>query len=173
MIASDFLVFNINGLYCRAGDFYLDPQQSVPRAVISHAHADHAVSGNQQVWCTRPTAAFMEHRYKKNAASVFHIKSYREQFTINGVIIYFLPAGHMLGAAQIMLQHNGIRYLYTGDFKLQPDNTCEPATFEPADVLITETTFANPQTSHPDVLQEMQKLNQHNHNILLGAYSLG
>lgn len=173
MIDPEFLVFDSNGLYCKTGDFYLDPKKPVKGAIISHAHGDHAVSGNYTVFCTAATAAIMQHRYKKNAGGNFLIKSYREKFEINGVIIEFLPAGHILGSAQILMEFAGIKYLYTGDFKLQKNKTCEPAEFEEAQVLITESTFANPEINHPDPSEEIKKLNNYAYNILLGAYSLG
>lgn len=173
MILPDFLVINENGLFCKTGDFYLDPILPVATAVISHAHGDHAVRGNHSVYCTAATRAIMELRYKKNAGNEFHIYPYNEAFVINKVRISFVPAGHILGSAQILLVYEGIRYLYTGDYKLQPDATCEPIEYVPAQVLITETTFANPQTIHPDPVDEIKKLNGNKHNVLLGAYSLG
>lgn len=173
MILNDFLVLTENGLYCKTGDFYIDPQQPVANAVISHAHADHATKNNGNVFCTSATAAIMHLRYKKNAGSSFFIKAYREGFNINSVQLQFIPAGHILGSAQVLLEYNGIRYLYTGDIKLQEDATCEPVEWEQTDVLITESTFADPAIKHPDPAKEIAKLNTHNHNVLLGAYSLG
>ncbi|HYK76573.1 MAG TPA: exonuclease [Daejeonella sp.] len=173
MIIPDFLVLNEYGLYCRTGDFYLDPKMPVARAIISHAHGDHAVPRNQNVHCTAPTADIMELRYKKNAGANFMIHPYNQPFEINGVQISFISAGHILGSAQVLLEYEGIRYLFTGDYKLQSDNTCKAIEFVQADVLITETTFANPQVQHPDPVAEILKLNASNHNILLGAYSLG
>lgn len=173
MIIEDFLVFDERGLYCRHGNFYLDPKQPVKHAVTSHAHGDHAIRGNENVYCTAGTAAIMECRYKKLAAENFNTYPYREIVNLNGVQISFIPAGHILGSAQVLMIYEGVRYLYTGDFKLQTDATCEPMEFVQADVLITETTFANPATQHPDFVQEIKKLNDSNHNILLGAYALG
>jgi putative mRNA 3-end processing factor len=173
MILEDFLFLNENGLYCKYGDFCLDPQQPVNTAVISHAHADHAVTGNNEVYCTEATAAFMRLRYGKNAAKAFNIFAYHQPFTIGGVQITFIPAGHMLGSAQILMEYLGVRYLYTGDYKLQPDATCEPIEWVKTDVLITESTFADPNTIHPDPVEEIKKLNDIKSNILLGAYSLG
>jgi putative mRNA 3-end processing factor len=69
MIVEDFLVINSRGLYCRYGDFYLDPKEPSPRAIVSHAHGDHAVRGNDIVYCTPATAAIMKHRYQKNAGN--------------------------------------------------------------------------------------------------------
>jgi len=172
-IKDDFLSININGIYCKYGDFYLDPKQPVEKAVISHAHADHAVSGNNEVFCTEPTAAFMQLRYGKNSAKVFNIVGYHQQFVISGVTITFISAGHMLGSAQVLMEYEGVKYLYTGDYKIQPDATCEPIEWVKADVLITESTFADPEVLHPDPMQEIKKLNDIKINILLGAYGLG
>jgi len=172
-IQDDFLSFNANGLYCKYGDFYLDPIQPVAHAVISHAHADHAVSGNEEVYCTEATAAFMQLRYGKNAGKAFNLAGYHQPFSIKGVQVTFISAGHMLGSAQVLMEHEGVRHLYTGDYKIQPDATCEPIEWVKADVLITESTFADPQTSHPDPIEEIKKLNDIKTNILLGAYGLG
>lgn len=173
MIIPDFLILDENGLYCKTGDFYVDPIQPVARAVISHAHGDHAVRGNHTVYCTAATCAIMELRYKKNAGNEFKTYDFHESFTINSIAITFIPAGHILGSAQILLVFDEIRYLYTGDYKLQVDATCEPIEFIEADVLITETTFADPEVLHPDPISEIKKLNQNSYNVLLGAYSLG
>lgn len=173
MILYDFVSFDANGLYCKYGSFYIDPIQPVKTAVISHAHADHAIAGNNEVYCTEATAAFMQLRYGKNAAKVFNISAYQQQFNIGGVQITFIPAGHMLGSAQILMEYKGVRYLYTGDYKLQPDATCEPAEWVKTDVLITESTFADPNVIHPDPIEEIKKLNDIKSNILLGAYGLG
>ncbi|MFA6247426.1 MAG: MBL fold metallo-hydrolase [Mucilaginibacter sp.] len=173
MIIDDFIAFNANGLYCRYADFYLDPQQPVTNAVISHAHADHAVSGNINVYATEATYAFMQLRYGKSASKVSYTVAYNLPFNIGDVQITFIPAGHMPGSAQVLMMYKGVRYLYTGDYKLQPDATCEPMEFVKADVLITESTFADPTTAHPDPVEEIKKLNDIKINILLGAYSLG
>ncbi|RCH54027.1 exonuclease [Mucilaginibacter hurinus] len=173
MILDDFVVFDERGLYCKYGNFYLDPVQPVQNAVISHAHADHAVAGNAVVYCTAATAAFMQLRYAKNAGRVFNIMPYSDSVTLNGVLLTFIPAGHMLGSAQILMQYNNSSYLYTGDYKLQADATCEPIEWVNADVLITESTFADPAVTHPDPVAEIRKLNDIKLNIMLGAYGLG
>jgi len=173
MILNDFIVSTSLGLYCRYGDFYLDPNQAVKTAVISHAHGDHACNGNQHVYCTQATSLFMLHRYKKFAAVEFHIHTYHETFDVNGVQVMFISAGHILGSAQVVMTYQGTRYVYTGDYKLQPDPTCEPVEFVQADVLITESTFANPNTQHPKAEDEILHLQQTSANIMLGAYALG
>ncbi len=173
MIQEYFLELTGSGLYCREGDFYLDPIKPVQTAVISHAHADHAIGGHQQVYATEATLAFMDLRYGKNAGKNKQAVPYHQKLTIKEVSVTLVPAGHILGSAQVLMEFAGIKYLYTGDFKLQPDTTCEMLEWAEADVLITETTFANPNTKHPDQVTEIQKLSQIPFNILLGAYALG
>ncbi|MGI4803343.1 MAG: MBL fold metallo-hydrolase [Janthinobacterium lividum] len=173
MIQEYFLELTSNGLYCAAGDFYLDPQKPVQTAVISHAHADHAIGGHQQVFGTAATLALIDLRYGKNSGKVKYTLAYHEKVSIKEVSITLIPAGHILGSAQVLMEYKGVKYLYTGDFKLQPDATCEMLEWAEADVLITETTFANPNTKHPDQVSEIEKLNQNSTNILLGAYALG
>ncbi len=169
----DFLVKNTNGLYCKYGDFYLDPQLPVANAVISHAHGDHAKPGNQNIYCTDFTAEVMKLRFKKKAGNHFQTVNYHQTFELGPVSLSFLPAGHILGSAMVKMDYLGITYLFTGDFKLQKDESCEPIEFCKADVLITETTFANPDIKHPDPEKEIDKLNGISTNILLGVYGLG
>lgn len=173
MIDPNFITENENGLFCATGNFYLDPKQPVSKAVISHAHGDHAVGGNDQIYCTPATAAIMRLRLSKNAGGTFHEYEFGMSFLINNVSVTFIPAGHILGSAQVLLEFNNIKYLYTGDYKLQTDSTCEPAQIVDAHVLITESTFASPSIIHPDPVSEVCKLNENNHNVLLGAYTLG
>ena len=173
MILDDFITFKENGLYCRYGDFYLDPKLPSMLAVISHAHGDHAVSGNTNVYCTPATATLMELRYGKMAAKTFKTIAFNNPITIGEVKLTLISAGHILGSAQVLMEHMGVLYLYTGDYKVQPDATCDPIEWVKADVLITESTFANPDTQHPDADEEIKKLNDIQSNILLGAYVLG
>ncbi|UKJ06435.1 MBL fold metallo-hydrolase [Solitalea lacus] len=161
------------GLYCQRYNFYLDPQKPVQNAVVSHAHADHAVAGSENVYCTDFTRAVMELRYKKNAGKFFHVKTYGQTFVIGEARITFYGAGHILGSAQVLIEIDGVKMLYTGDFKLDPDATAEPFEFVKADVLITETTFASKETEHPDAAMEIQKLQRLKGNVIFGAYALG
>ncbi|MBL1411130.1 MBL fold metallo-hydrolase [Sphingobacterium faecale] len=172
-IIDDFLVETALGYYCRYGDFYIDPKQPVRQAVVSHAHGDHAVPGSRQVYCTKATAKFMQYRFVRQVASIYHIQEFDASFDLNGVNITFIPAGHILGSAQILMVFKGIRYLYTGDYKLQEDATCEPIVYTKADVLITETTFADPNVIHPDPIEEIKKLGEQSSHIMLGCYALG
>ena len=98
----------------------------------------------------------------------------KSSFSINGVKINFLPAGHMLGSVQVLFEYENTRYLYTGDFKLQNDTTCEAYEYSEADVLITESTFAQPEHVHPDMQTEVKKLNSfQDAGIIIGAYATG
>lgn len=173
VILDDFVAMTDRGLYCRYGDFYIDASFPVATCLVSHAHGDHAVAGNGMVYCTVPTMDLMKARYGKRAAQQFGCFAYTQGFSIEGVVVYFLPAGHILGSSQIMMEYMGVKYLYTGDYKLQADTTCEAFVFEQADVLITESTFANPAIAHPDPRAEIMQFRAVEANILLGTYSLG
>ncbi len=170
---NNFISISKAGLYCIPGEFYLDPKRVVPIAVISHAHGDHATPNCKQVFCTRGTRELMGMRYNASIRSQFCTKEYREEFIINGVKISFHPAGHILGSAQILLEYGGERYLYTGDFKLQSDDSCEEFAFVECDHLITETTFADPDYAHPEPVEEILQLNETNQNLVIGAYAVG
>lgn len=172
-ILADFLVQRPEGYYCRYGNFFIDPLLPVDNAVISHAHADHATPGHRRIFCTPPTTVFMKHRYRQQSSQSFFEQSYHQFFSLQEVKLYFIPAGHMLGSAQVVMEYHGIRYVYTGDYKVQPDHTCDPLETIAADVLITESTFANPEIIHPDPVSEIIKLAGTSANLLLGAYALG
>lgn len=172
-ILEDFLVKKEEGYYCRYGDFYIDAMKPVGVNVISHAHGDHATVGHGQMFATMPTFAFMKNRFSKMSADRLNIMAFDEAFKIGEVDLVLLPAGHILGSAQILMTFRGLRYLYTGDYKLQADPTCESLAFVETDVLITESTFANPDVEHPDVELEILKMKDRPANIMLGCYTLG
>lgn len=170
---NNFISKTTSGLYCKAGDFYIDPRKAVDIALVSHAHGDHAVPANIKVYCTEPTQSFMIHRHGQRSHSEFIKVNFGESFFINEVKITFYPAGHILGSAQILMENEGLRYLYTGDFKTQADESCETFQFIECDHLITETTFASPEYNHPDPVDEIKKLFEENQNVVIGAYALG
>jgi putative mRNA 3-end processing factor len=164
-----------HGIYIPAADAWVDPSRPVPRALVTHGHADHARGGHGQVWATPETLAIMECRYGPQNGVPVH---YGESLTLNGVEAGFVPAGHVLGSAQIILDHGGERIVVSGDYKRRPDPTC--ARFEPVkcDVFITEATFGLPVFRHPDTHDEMDKLLSALHAnpdrcVLVGAYALG
>jgi putative mRNA 3-end processing factor len=168
------VTYTPSGLYCEAGNFYIDPVKPVARAVISHAHADHANPYSGEMYCTPSTMALVKHRYRNRETGLFIAKNFHETFVFGKTEVTLIPAGHMLGSAQVLIADGNERWLYTGDFKLQPDPTCEPFEYVAADVLVTETTFADPGVQHPDPIMEICKLNEfENRNVILAAYSMG
>jgi putative mRNA 3-end processing factor len=169
----DVLTLTSSGLYCAAGDFYLDPRRSVHRAVVTHAHADHAVRNNGHVICTQPTKRLMQTRYGNRLLTRFQVTDYHQPVTFNDVRVTLLPAGHMLGSAQVLVTSGETSVLYTGDFKTQDDATSEPFATASARVLVTETTFAHPDYSHPDPLDEIKRLDAIDGAVVIGAYAMG
>lgn len=129
------------GLYCEAGGFYVDPWLPVERAIITHAHSDHARAGCGSYLCAEPGRAVLGRRLPDA-----HIETlpYGQPLTIGDVRVSFHPAGHILGSAQIRVEHRGEIWVVSGDYKRQPDPTCAP--FDPVvcHTFVTEATFALP-----------------------------
>jgi putative mRNA 3-end processing factor len=138
------------GLYCDAGDFYIDPWRPVPRAVITHAHADHARSGSDDYFCQHGSVPILEKRLGK---SRFHGIDYGEALRFGEVTVSLHPAGHILGSAQVRVAHGNEVWVVTGDFKRDDDPTCAAFEVVPCDVLITEATFALPVYRWPHTQQ--------------------
>jgi putative mRNA 3-end processing factor len=163
------------GIYVRPADAWIDPSQPKARALVTHGHADHARGGHGQVWATPETIAIMECRYgPQNGRRV----DYGEVIRMDGVEIGFVPAGHVLGSAQIVLDYQGERVVVSGDYKRRPDPTCAPFEPVPCDIFVTEATFGLPVFRHPDTASEMDRLLQRLHEnpdrcVLVGAYALG
>jgi putative mRNA 3-end processing factor len=139
---ADLLTVTDAGLYCAAGDFHVDPWRRVPRAVITHAHADHARPGCGRYLCAAPGALVL--RSRVGSAAPIDTLRHGESTLVNGVKVSLHPAGHVLGSAQVRLEHGGVTWVVSGDYKLQSDPTCQP--FEPVecDVFVTESTFGLP-----------------------------
>ncbi len=138
---TDLVVQRPEGLYCPAGDFHIDPWRPVPRAVITHAHADHARAGHGQYLASAAGEGVLRARLGDITLQAL---AYGERVVHNGVEISLHPAGHVLGSAQVRLAHGGQVWVASGDYKVAPDRTCAP--FEPVrcDVFITESTFGLP-----------------------------
>ena len=176
--AESWLKVTADGLYCAPGDFFIDPVRPKPCAVVTHGHADHARPGNDRVLATPGTAAIMRARYADQAGRRLETADYGQRLHIGDVTVWFVPAGHVLGSAQAVLEHDGTRVVVSGDYKRREDPTC--AAFQPvqADVFITEATFGLPVFHHPPVAHEIDKLlasmarfPERTH--LVGAYALG
>jgi putative mRNA 3-end processing factor len=165
------------GIHILPADAWIDPARPVPRALVTHGHADHARAGHGQTFATPETLAIMALRYGTSAGA--RPASYGEAIAIGGgVTATFLPAGHVLGSAQILLEHAGERVIVTGDYKRAPDPTCAPFALTACDLLITEATFGLPVFTHPPIAGEIAKLLRclaaHPQGcVLVGAYALG
>ncbi len=135
------------GLYCPQGDFYIDPWRPVQRAVITHAHADHARTGHGHYLAAAPAEGVLRARL---GDINLQLLPYGERIVHHGVTVSLHPAGHVLGSAQVRLEHGGQVWVASGDYKVAPDPTCAP--FEPVccDVFITESTFGLPIYRWPD-----------------------
>jgi putative mRNA 3-end processing factor len=178
MRPQDILAPTPAGLCCKLGGFYIDPTRPVERALITHAHSDHARAGHGAVLATQETLDLMRLRYGENFAGTTQPAAYRESMRLGGVTATFHPAGHVLGSAQIAVEVDGQRVVASGDYKNVPDPTCAPFELVPCDVFITEATFALPVFRHGDPNSEIAKLlrsvalfPERAHPV--GAYSLG
>ncbi len=138
----ELLQFTDKGIWCAAGDFYIDPWKPVQRAVITHAHSDHARWGNQSYLCEQASVPLLKLRLGDDI-NVQGI-AYGESIYLNGVKLSLHPAGHMIGSAQVRVELNGEVWVASGDYKLESDGISAP--FEPVrcHTFITESTFGLP-----------------------------
>ena len=166
------------GLYCRPGDFFVDPLRPVPVAVVSHGHSDHARAGHDRALATLETLAIMAARLGEGMARRPEPLAYGEAAALGDTTVWLAPAGHVLGSAQVVIEHRGCRAVYSGDYKRQPDPTCAPFTPVACDLFITEATFGLPVFRHPAPAAEIARLL---HSVatfperchVVGAYALG
>ncbi len=164
------------GIHIAPADVWIDPARAVPKALVTHGHADHARGGHGETIATPATLAIMKLRYATSDGAV--PVEYGESIGLGGgVTATFLPAGHVLGSAQILLEHAGERVIITGDYKRAPDPTCAPFAVTPCDIFITEATFGLPVFTHPPIEEEIGKLlaaraANPDSAILVGAYAL-
>jgi putative mRNA 3-end processing factor len=166
------------GLCCRAGGFYIDPLRPVDRALVTHAHSDHARAGHRHVLATAETLDLMRLRYGENFAGTAQPIAYGQMLAIDGVTVSFHPAGHVRGSAQIRIETEGTRIVASGDYKDVADPTCERFEIVPCDVFITEATFGLPVFRHGDPEAEVGKLLSSvalfpERAHLVGVYALG
>jgi putative mRNA 3-end processing factor len=137
----DLIVARPEGLYCPPGDFYIDPWRPVDRAVITHGHSDHARVGNKHYLAPSGSAGVLRSRLGDIDLDTVE---YGQTRSHNGVRISLHPAGHVLGSAQVRLEHQGQVWVASGDYKLEEDGTCAPFEAQRCDVFITESTFGLP-----------------------------
>ena len=166
------------GLLVRPGGFFVDPLRPADLAVITHGHSDHARPGHGTVIATAETLDIMALRLGDQAGARLRPLAYGETVELGGVRLRLAPAGHVLGSAQVVIEHAGTRVVVSGDYKRTADPTC--AAFEPVacDLFVTEATFGLPVFRHPPPEAEIARLL---HSValfparchLVGAYALG
>ncbi|MGB0551931.1 MAG: ligase-associated DNA damage response exonuclease [Alphaproteobacteria bacterium] len=166
------------GLYCVPGDFHIDPHSGVERAVVTHGHGDHARPGHGAVLATQETLAIASARLGTGAGRYHQPLRYWERLRLGEVDVWLAPAGHVLGSAQVVMEHRGARVVVSGDYKCRPDPTCDGFEVVPCDLFITEATFALPVFRHPDDGGEIAKLlasvaRNPDRTHLVGVYALG
>ncbi|HEY0650897.1 ligase-associated DNA damage response exonuclease [Phenylobacterium sp.] len=174
----DLLCPKPEGLYCVPGDFYIDPVRPVERAVITHGHADHARAGHGAVLATPQTLDIMGERYGLDFARAMQPAAYGEVVSRDAVEVTLVPAGHVLGSAQVVVRWKGLTMVVSGDYKRRRDPTCPPFELVPCDVFISEATFGLPVFRHPDDRDEIARLLRSvaqfpERSHIVGAYALG
>jgi len=166
------------GLWCEPGGFFIDPTAAVDRAVITHAHSDHARPGHRHVLASPDTLALMRVRLGEGAGMTQQALAWGETLPIDGVWLRLEPAGHVLGSAQVVMEHANSRVVVSGDYKRTSDPTCAPFAPVRCDLFVTEATFALPVFRHPLPEHEITRLlaslalfPERTH--LVGCYALG
>ena len=165
-------------LYVRPIGAYIDPPVPRARAIITHGHADHARAGHGAVLATPDTIAIMKARYGEDSAGQFQALEFDTPLLVDDVTITLKPAGHILGSAQVLMEHKGQRIVVTGDYKRLPDRTAQPFELAECDLLVTEATFGLPVFQHPDPLDEIGRLLRSaaafpDRAHVIGCYALG
>lgn len=158
MRARDLLEPRPEGLWCPPGGFFIDPLRAVDRAVITHGHADHCRPGHGAALMTPGTAAIARTRYGADAFGSVQALPEGEALTIGDVSVRLVPAGHVLGSAQVVIEAGGARAVVSGDYKRHADPTCQPFEPVPCDLFVTEATFGLPVFRHPPVGDEIARL---------------
>jgi putative mRNA 3-end processing factor len=146
------------GLYCVPGRFHVDPSRPVARAVVTHAHADHARPGHEAVLATTETVALMRLRCGEDAATAYQALPYGARLRQGEVTITLHPAGHILGSAQVALEFAGRTAVVAGDYKRQRDPTCAPFAAVRCGLFVTEATFGLPVFRHGDPARQVHRL---------------
>jgi DNA ligase-1 len=138
------------GVYLPNEEIWLDPWDAKPFAFVSHAHSDH-IAPHDEIVVSERTARLMQPRMPGERRE--HVLNFGEKQTIRGLDITLIPAGHIFGSAQFFLETKDGSLLYTGDFKLRPGRSAEPAEWRQAQTLIMETTFGLPRYRFPPTEQ--------------------
>ncbi|MCG3172932.1 MAG: hypothetical protein GMKNLPBB_01104 [Myxococcota bacterium] len=174
----DLVIPHPRGLYCPPGDFFIDPRRGVQTAVITHAHSDHVAPGSGGYICSSRCAPLVRQRI----GARFNIRpvEYGEKFRLGGCWVSLHPAGHILGSAQVRIEWRDEVWVVSGDYKRDPDPSCEPFEVVACDVFITETTFGSPlyqwrpgEEIAREVLAWRGQARECGRNCILYCYSLG
>ena len=175
---NDILQLTPKGLYCSEGDFYIDPRQPVEKAVITHAHADHARWGSRHYLCAKEGKAVLQSRLGGNAS--IETVNYGEVKNMNAIALSLQPAGHILGSAQVRIERNGQVVVVSGDYKTALDPTCAPLEPIRCHVFITESTFGLPIFRWSATKKVLSDINswwrsnqEEDRTSILFAYALG
>ncbi len=177
-MSNSILQIAADGLYCSAGDFFIDPWNPVKRAIITHSHSDHARSGSGSYFTAAPGELVLRNRLGSDAR--IETAAYGETVNLNGAAVSLHPAGHILGSCQVRVEYRGEVWVASGDYKLADDPTC--ARFEPirCHTFITESTFGLPIYRWPSVESVYQEINSWWENnrktgkaSVIFAYALG
>ncbi len=166
------------GLWCPQGRFHIDPGGAVEHAIVTHAHADHCRPGSAALLASPETAEIVRTRFGDDAFGHIETLEWHEPKRIGDVTVRLVPAGHVLGAAQVVVEAGGQRAVVSGDYKRMADPTCRAFEPVPCDLFVTEATFGLPVFRHPPVADEIARLlasvarfPERCHAI--GAYALG
>jgi putative mRNA 3-end processing factor len=178
-MSGDPLIINTDfGLFCPAGGFYIDAWRPVPRNVVTHAHADHARPGSQRYLTAADGVTILRRRL--GADATIDPIEYGQSLQLDSVRVSLHPAGHVLGSAQVRIERGGEIWVFSGDYKLQPDPTCKPFELIKCHTFITECTFGLPifrwrePRSVTDDINNWWRQNQElGRTSILIAYSLG
>lgn len=151
----DLIELRPEGLYCPQGDFHIDPWRPVPRAVITHGHADHARTG---MGCYHVAAAGLPVLQWRLGEQDYQVHEYGQPFALGNARVSLHSAGHVLGSAQVRIEADGRVWVASGDYKRQPDPTCAPFEVVACDTFITEATFGLPIYRWPDTAQVAREI---------------
>ncbi|RED14068.1 ligase-associated DNA damage response exonuclease [Pontivivens insulae] len=178
MRATEILELRPEGLFCPGGGFFIDPQQPVDRTLVTHGHGDHCRPGSRALLATADTCAIAQTRYGAEAFGRVEHAKLGEQMRIGEVDVRFVPAGHVRGSAQIIVEQAGQRVIVSGDYKRASDPTCLPFEPVPCDLFVTEATFGLPVFRHPPIQEELDRLMASlaafpDRCHVIGAYALG
>jgi len=169
--------FTKSGIYCKQADVYIDPWKNVDRAIITHAHSDHARYGSKHYLAHKDSEFILKHRLGNIDLQTI---DYNQNIQINGVNISLFPAGHIIGSAQVRLEYKGEIWVISGDYKVKNDGYTIP--FEPVKCqhFITESTFGLPIYNFPEAANINQQLNdwvtqnaEQGLNSVIIGYALG